>query len=151
MLNKDFVFNFKRQNTSIMKVFTKCCCCVDLRAGAIVIAIVDIAIGLASLVKPESGSYVGCLLLIGAGISLLIGAIKENQIATIVSLVLQMIGVVAYVIIGILLIVGGSCYVEALVFFGILFLIAASLQIYFWLCIFSFLKGLESVEVVSYA
>ena len=133
-----------------MKVFTKCCCCVDLRAGAIVIAIVDIAIGLASLVKPESGSYVGCLLLIGAGISLLIGAIKENQIATIVSLVLQMIGVVAYVIIGILLIVSGSCY-GPLVGLGVFFLIAASLQIYFWLCIFSFLKGLESVEVVSYA
>lgn len=132
-------------------VFTKCCCCVDLRVGAIVIAILDIIAGLAGFGRGATwDNIIGCLALLAAGVCLLYGGIKYHQITTTVYLVFQMIGIVMYGIMVILMLVQGAASGNAQVL-GVmvaLFLVAC-LQIYFWLCVFSFLKGLKSGEIVS--
>ena len=89
-------------------VFTKCCCCVDLRSGAIVIAIFEILLGLTHFRNIEDNiwaSVIGAIVDSTAGACLLFGAIKYNQTTTIVYLVFFMIGIILYVIFAIMLLV----------------------------------------------
>ena len=60
----------------------KCCCCVDLRTGAIVMAILEIIGGLGMFGNPGGWpNYLNAVITIGAGACLLFGAIKCHQTA----------------------------------------------------------------------
>ena len=144
----------------------KCCCCVDLRTGAILMAIVEIIGGLGMFGKSQLGWHdvLNNVFAIGAGVCLLFGAIKYHQAATLVYLVLQMIAIVLLVVAMLMMIIwatataaavsgnhgvqgneGGVAMViaTAVMIYGIV----ASLHIYFWLCVFSFYKGLKTGEI----
>ena len=153
----------------------KCCCCVDLRTGAILMAIVEIIGGLGMFGKSQLGWHdvLNNVFAIGAGVCLLFGAIKYHQMATLVYLVLQMIEIV---LIGVAMLVGiiagtavtvavsdhpdlqGNQDVQGAVQVGgaivvvltmIPFGIIALFYIYFWVCAFSFYKGLKTGEIAS--
>ena len=103
-----------------MCAFTKCCCCIELRIGAIIIAILDIVIGIPYFavaiwgsVAPitndvySTGNSIGSVFIaisvfnyltgvvaLGTGLCLLFGSIFNNKIATLVYLVFKLIGIV---------------------------------------------------------
>ena len=103
-----------------MCAFTKCCCCIELRTGAITIAILDLMIGIPYFaiaiwgtiapIAPDlytSGTPIGSVFItiavfnylysvvaLGMGLCLLFGSIFYNKIATLVYLVFKMIGIV---------------------------------------------------------
>ena len=144
---------------------SKCCCCVDLRTGAIVMAILEIIGGFGLIGKStEWPDILNVVVAIGAGVCLLFGAIKYHQLATRVYLVLQMIAIVLLGVAMLMAIIlataaaaavsgnhgvqgneGGVAMViaTAVMIYGIV----ASLHIYFWLCVFSFYKGLTTGEI----
>ena len=103
-----------------MCAFTKCCCCIELRIGAIIIAILELVIGIPYFavaiwgsVAPitndvySTGNFIGSVFIaisvfnyltgvvaLGTGLCLLFGSIFYNKIATLVYLVFKMIGIV---------------------------------------------------------
>lgn len=105
-----------------MCAFTKCCCCVELRIGAIIIAILDLLIGIpyfAVAIWASVGithvttdvytsdtpiysvfiaitvfNYLTSVVALGMGLCLLLGSIFHNKIAILVYLVVKMIGIV---------------------------------------------------------
>ena len=145
----------------------KCCCCVDLRTGAIVMAILEIIGGLGMFAGDEV-AIGGAVVTVGAGLCLLFGAIKYHKLATLVYLVLQMIAIVLSGVAMIMVIVAatavtatvsGSSHVHSNevgaaggVLLGVMasfYGIFASLNIYFWVCVFSFYKGLKTGKIAS--
>ena len=100
-----------------MKAFDYCCCCINLRAGSIIIAIIQILSGFAIFLQvdfefrrrdeTEGGTnsggrdtliwlYFGSLIItcgtsVIAGICLLIGAISHNAILTLLNLIITSI------------------------------------------------------------
>ena len=152
----------------------KCCCCVDLRTGAIVMAILQLIGGAGMFgMGAEWQNILSALVGVGAGVCLLFGAIKYHQMATLVYLVLQMVEIV---LIGVAMLVGiiagtavtvavsdhpdlqGNQDVQGAVQVGgaivvvltmIPFGIIALFYIYFWVCAFSFYKGLKTGEIAS--
>ena len=152
----------------------KFCCCVDLRVGAIVIAILEIIITgggysyFGALFELYSASVCAGVLSLIAGLCLLIGSIKYNKIGSIVYLVLKMIHIVGTMVVTILL---------ALIFFGalkpmiigieindsidgvgfalvstiyfLIYLLCTPINIYLWGCVFSFYKGMINEEIIS--
>ena len=142
----------------------KCCCCVDLRTGAIVMAILEIIGGLGLFGKGVSAGLwpdiLNGVVVTGAGACLLFGAIKYHQLATRVYLVLQMIAIVLLGVAMLMAIIWATAAASAVserhglqgneggvatavMIYGIF----ASLHIYFWLCVFSFYKGLKTGEI----
>ena len=140
----------------------KCCCCVDLRTGAILMAIVEIIGGLGMFGKSQLGWHdvLNNVFAIGAGVCLLFGAIKYHQLGTRVYLVLQMIAIVLLGVAMLMAIIWATAAASAVserhglqgneggvatavMIYGIF----ASLHIYFWLCVFSFYKGLKTGEI----
>ena len=132
-------------------VLTKCCFCIDLRVGAIIIALLEMvaAIGCIIVSSPFPW-YVIMFEVCGliAGGCLLVGAISYHKIATTINLVLTTMSMVFYVIAGIVLFVvttGSHDPIgRSFNYVGALFIILALINIYFWLCVFSFLRGLKS-------
>ena len=138
----------------------KCCCCVDLRTGAIVMAILQL-IGGAGMCG--MGAYLNILsdilvypsigIFVGAGVCLLFGAIKYHQLATQVYLVFQMIAIVLagvgiiYAIVVFAALSGAA--VALIVIPVIIYVIFASVHIYFWVCVFSFYKGMKTGTIKS--
>ena len=140
----------------------KCCCCVDLRTGAIWMAILEIIGGLGMFGKSQLGwpDVLNAVVAIGAGACLLFGAIKYHQLATRVYLVLQMIAIVLVVVAMLMAIIWATAAAAAVSERhglqgnegGVAMVIAtagifASLHIYFWLCVFSFYKGMKTGEI----
>ena len=131
----------------------KCCFCVDLRIGAIVIAILEIVGGICAFVtrygKLEA-NYVAGVASIIAGLCLLFGSIKYHETTTLVYLVLHMLSIVVYaismfVVIGL---VSGTALAKLVLppTVGIFFT-QMLIYIYFWSCVFSFYRGLKSGDV----
>ena len=141
-------------------VFNKCCCCLDLRVGSIVIAVLQILQGLGSF-SEGTASIVSGIACIAAGALLLYGAIKYHQTAVLVYLIIGMIGIVLVVIKAIMSFIAigtipATCRSTAcsnaqstLTIYGIAFLVGAALDVYFWLCVYSFHKGLKSGDITS--
>ena len=132
----------------------KCCCCVDLRTGAIVMAILEIIGGFGLIGKStEWPDILNVVVAIGAGVCLLFGAIKYHQLATLVYLVLQMIAIVLIVVAIIVAIVAfaalSGAAVTLIVIPLIIYGIFVSVHIYFWVCVFSFYKGLKTGTIKS--
>ena len=138
----------------------KCCCCVDLRVGAITFAILEVAIAITAFYFVKGANYPGMMIasaLVGlaAGLCLLFGSIQYNATATAVYLVLQMISIVFFGIQIILSVVTSGMLNRRkqpifgnAIFVGFLVL-AFTLSIYFWVCIFSLYRGLRRGEISS--
>ena len=143
-----------------MCVLKNCCCCVDLRFGAIVIAILGVVDGIGAFFTINGAvGYDGlttiqyifmCLggaVKIIAGLCLLFGSIKYHQSTTLAYLVLQMLSI-KIVVIGCAMGLIGSAYpLDALYVYSTKII----LNIYFWSCIYSFYKGLENGDIRSAA
>ena len=94
-----------------MCVLTKCCCCVDLRTGAMVMAILQVLGGLGSFAGQASGGpgmLANGVLALVAGLCLLYGAIKYEPTATLVYLVFQMLSIITVTIVAMLLVLVGT-------------------------------------------
>ena len=110
---------------------------------------------------------------IGAGVCLLVGAIQYHQTATLVYLVLDMIAIVLVGVAMAVIIIGGATVTASasghpdlqdnqgaqdvvqafsatfIAIFAIVYGLIALFYIYFWVCVFSFYKGLKSGEITS--
>ena len=78
----------------------KCCCCVNLRTGAIVIAILGI-LGSFGQLHDKDHIYIGIIsVVVGvlANLFLLHGAIKYNKTTTLVYLILEAIFIIWYIV-----------------------------------------------------
>ena len=149
-----------------MSVLKYCCCCVDLRIGAIVIAILGVVEGIGDFLNayglihfyhidtngqfgpmPDIVMMVAGAIRIIAGLCLLFGSIKHHQSTTLAYLVLHMLSI-KIVVIGCAMGLIGSTYpLDALYVYSTKII----LNIYFWSCIYSFYKGLESGDIRSAA
>ena len=188
----NFYFNrfiFIGSNTFIKyypMVFNTCCCCLDLRAGAFVIATWEIIYGIVMFGLSTLGDAVSVSILIIAieyviaGACLLYGATKYHQKATVANLVWSIIGIVKEFITAIVLFASSDMIylspgtqtkmisdiqnhngthneseessgviTSTANTVGVVFLVGAFVHIYFWLCVYSFLKGLKSGSISS--
>ena len=137
----------------------KCCCCIDLRTGAIVLAVLGIINSICLLSSGGFGWQDFVLLVLGLSTygCLLFGAIKNNINATLISVIMELIYTVWMVIVLILLIALGTATtvaagkqtsdagaVAATLAVPIsVCVFSVGLQIYFWICIYSFYQALK--------
>lgn len=157
-----------------MYVVRKFCCGVDMRIGGILMAILEILIsgGGYSFLGLEYSSYpstwmylvisITCIVVavisFVAGLCLLIGSIGYNKIASRVYLVLKMIQIVVTMVATILpaLILAGTLkphredWVTGLIsiIYLTIYLLCTPINIYFWVSVFSFYKGLVNKEII---
>ena len=143
----------------------KCCCCIDLRAGCIIIAILGIIASsgwFAYNSKDDNGSYYvvvsGSVLGLIGNICLLFGAIMTNKIAVAVYLALELIHLVLSFVFSILLFVAAglgagsststvsNAASSTFLVAGIMALIILLISIYLWLCVFSFFLKIKREE-----
>ena len=84
----------------------KCCCCVDLRTGAMIIAVIGVVGAFINLGAGQGWDNI-CFLIsqLAASGCLLYGAIKREKVPTIIYLIFDMISIILIAIIIILLIV----------------------------------------------
>ena len=136
-------------------VLDKCCCCLDLRIGAILIAIFQIISSLVTCVSLVTwNTVVIAILCVASGKCLLFGVIRPHQTATMVSLVLSMAGVLFYVVAVIMSIIvitsidpqNPNFYEIASkdIAYGVSMISFAILNSYFCFCIYSFLGELKA-------
>ena len=137
-------------------VFKKCCCCLDLRIGCLIIGVLQILGGLGNFKPPlEWYTIITAIVNIVAGACLLFGAIKYNPIGTLINLITTAIAVIFVFIVAIMAFVVagalGSHSDEFLVYIiaGAVYLVAVAIEIYLWLCIFSFYKELKSGAIIA--
>ena len=139
--------------TDRMMAFSRCCCYFDLRSGAIIIAVLDIVGGTCAI---AAGTYWHSCVLAAvsfvSGAFLLMGAIRYDRIATLLSLISLMITIVFYAITAILLCVhcsdvdknGDPDCEKEFITAGVFFFAGGFVNIYFWLCVFTFYEGIRS-------
>lgn len=136
-------------------MLSKCCCCVELRTGAIVIAVLQILGALGNLSNGLSWeTLIYAVIGVACGACLLFGAIKNNAVGTLINLILTAIGIVWTIIIAAIFFYGSavayhSDQATAWAIAGVVSLICAGLNIYFWICVFSFHKEIKSGRISS--
>ena len=152
-------------------MLSKCCCCVPLRTGSIILGIIGILSGAGFLLKGYTDWYYiidGLLQIVAYGV-LLFGAIKNNKTAVLVHLVASAINIVLSIVLGIVAIVridtlapelANHCQsiLEELRQMGLdceqfkavvisttaaTFIGSGLISVYFWICIYSFYKELK--------
>ena len=152
-------------------MLSKCCCCVPLRTGSIILAILGLLGGIGTFATSKGfwGSYIlGVVYLVAYG-ALLFGAIKNNDKAVLINLVFTGIIMVLTVILGIIVIASIGIFAPGLEnncaaiaswlrqnqitcdqFKGTtigraagIFFVSALINGYFWLCNYSFYKELK--------
>ena len=140
----------------------KCCFCVDLRNGAIVIGTLHMVAALGQLVTTAIAwiNIVDVILGLIAGAVLLYGAIKYNTVAIIIHLVLALIEIVFLLATAIMIFVGVAAWLNlnggelhwlltlSLVIGGLISLWAI-IEIYFLVCVCSFYQQLKSGMITS--
>lgn len=133
----------------------KCCFCVDLRNGAIVIATLHMVTGMGHFVTILINWLGIADIILGliAGAVLLYGAIKYNTVAIIIHLVLALLEIVfllATAITSFVIYDVGQDLVStlSLVSGGLIFLWAI-IEIYFLVCVYSFYQQLKSGMITS--
>ena len=146
----------------------KCCCCVPLRSGSIVLSVLGLMGGVGMMLRGFSdwSNVVSGILHILAYATLMYGCLKNHPTAVLVYLVLDALSIIVTIVIAILCIAAvpfmfpdladtcvqlkyttEECDVfkeyapgfAASIFVGI-----AILNTYFWVCVFSFYKELKS-------
>ena len=154
------------KTTVIKTTVKKCCFCLDLRIGCMVIAIITIIEGLCTLIRVPFTWYMTLVAITStlSGALLLFGTIKNNITATTSYLVMEVFGIVAYMLATAFIFIESqttsNSYHElgltkkaketrvAGDLIGILFVFMVLLQIYFWICAFRFVKELRSSQLV---
>lgn len=145
----------------------KCCCCVELRTGAIIIAILGL---IGSFGSFNRGVVIGIIFFVYGLISnlcLLHGAIKYNRTTTLVFLIMDAILIVLLLVNWILIIVEMDsddvkpclnkksllfpeteikCGVVVGVLIGLIWTITMALSIYFWACVYGFFVDLKQQQ-----
>ena len=144
----------------------------DLRIGAIVIAILGVVEGIGAFLNAYGyglihldqidtngfitiQNIVMCVaggIRIIAGLCLLFGSIKYHETSTLVYLVLHMLSIVLYAISMFVLvgIVAGTALAKILIPHTVgIFCTQIIIYIYFWICVYSFYRGLKSGDVRS--
>lgn len=136
-------------------ILEKCCFCVDLRNGAIVIATLHMVVGMGHFVTMFI-NYLGIAdIILGliAGAVLLYGAIKYNTLAIIIHLVLALLEIVfllATAITSFVFYDVGEDLLQTLALVsGSLIFLWAIIEIYFLVCVCSFYKQLKSGKITS--
>ena len=155
------------------KMLSKCCCCIPLRVGSIILAVLGIIGGLLNIGYYSNWGYVvfGIFYFIANG-CLLYGAIKNNHAWVLVYLVFSGISIVLEILFGILVLASVEYLVPmfanncALIndelrdqklsiedcdtlksatewTLAAVFMIGALFNIYFWICNLSFYKELK--------
>ena len=140
----------------IQIVFRHFCCCLDLRDGAIAIAVLEMLIGLGSFGSFANGfNWIAISIFlpnVASGISLLYGAIKHNSTAVLVNLILSLVGVVFLIVMSLLTLIPGASMtlIEQrgdqiiMLVLGSIYLLITLIQIYFWICVYSYFRKLKS-------
>jgi len=152
-------------------MLSKCCCCIPLRTGSLILAILGIlgGIGMFAQSRGQWASIVqGIFYLLAYG-SLLFGALKYNEKAVLISLVLTALSIALGIVITIISIaniesivpqfanncasiidelhrIGLTCDQFKSTTIGITagtFIAASLLNVYFWICNYSFYKDLK--------
>lgn len=140
------------------KYYKKCCCCVDLRTGCIIIGALQIIGGLGGIstlfMYLDWLTIVTGIVNIASGACLLFGAIKYDKIITIINLICTAIAIVLGFLMAVLFFNGSTTgrYSDEAGFamIAIVAIIAeVAIEIYFWLCIFSFYIKLKSGAIVA--
>ena len=148
-------------------VLNKCCCCVPLRTGAIIIAALTAIGGFASFSQGVQWfSIIAAILGLVSGGFLMFGAIKNHKIGTLLFLIVEM----AQIVFGFAIVIyfitladlfvyqacqkSGGCdpqtrdMVTYAFYAGVgICAMVYALGIYFWLCVYSFYQSLK--EAVS--
>ena len=136
-------------------VLNKCCCCLSLRTGAILIAIFQIVIGLIPLIGLVTwNTVVIAILCVASGKCLLYGTFTNHLPTIMMSLFTSMIVVVFYVVAvinSIIVISGldtnGPNFAEIAakdIAFGIGMMVLSVVNTYFCICIYSFKNELKA-------
>jgi len=87
----------------------KCCCCVDIRTGAIVIAVLGIVGSFGNLAFSTYWMMIGEIIWrLVVSFCLLFGAIKVNEIAVLIYLILTILQIISEFAVGIFFLVAGS-------------------------------------------
>ena len=141
---------------------TKCCCCIDLRLGCMLIAIAGIItscgfFGATNTGKTyyvlATGNGIGIL----GSICLLFGAYKSHKIAVALYLVAEAVQIVLNIVYGVWLFASvptatssdpfsdgslsvGSLFGGMIIAAGVSVFLVVCVWVYFWLCAFSFFK-----------
>ena len=136
---------------------TKCCGCVPLRTGCLIIAILQIVFAFLWFVHDGlaySYSVPVCLIGLAQGVCLLIGVLLNNQILVLISGILALIRIVVTLIVTVLIMVAiglfassGAATTVATVAIALLFtfvIIELILDIYFLIVVWSFYKELQA-------
>ena len=155
-------------------MLSKCCCCIPLRTGSLIFAIMGIVSGIgtvalysAHIVEQWGAIIQGIFYLLGYG-SLLYGALKYNEKAVLLSLVITGLSIALGIIICIIafanietfnpllandcagLAVDGQMYVNcdevksvAIGLTAAAAIIGSLINVYFWICNYSFYKELK--------
>ena len=136
---------------------TKCCGCVPLRMGCLIIAIVQIVFSFLWFVHDGfsySYSVPVCLIGLAQGVCLLIGVLLNNQILVLISGILAIIRIVVSLIVAVLFMVAiglfaasGAATTVATVVIALFFtflIIEIILDIYFLIVVWSFYKELQA-------
>ena len=141
----------------------KCCCCVDLRTGAMIIAVLEIIGGFALLGKSPIAwdTIVTCITFVISGACLLFGAIKYNWTATLVNMVFSAVGITLWIIVAVMFFVAAgvgsgqvssqqkNAYWTASIITGVILIAVVFVKIYFWVCVYSFYRNLKSGNISS--
>ena len=129
----------------------KFCCCIELRIGCIIWAIVDLISNFCLFstvnISPDiyvitSGNVIGTI----SCCCLLYGAVKNNWIAVLVYLVLDMLKIVFYLICAVYMLDSAGAAgapADFLISVGVVITISVLIFLYFWSCVFSFFKKLQ--------
>ena len=139
----------------------KCCCCIDLQTGCIVLAIIGFIInfGLFGLADTHCGgggcSYAFYVVALGnvtgiiGCVCLLFGAIKKISIAVEVYLGVEIIRIILYFANVIMILKRyveypdmSDTYKNTVLASGICVLLVMLTSLYFWICVFSFFQKL---------
>ena len=136
---------------------TKCCGCIPLRMGCLIIAILQIVLSFLWFVHDGVAykySVPVCLIGLAEGVCLLIGVLLNNQILVLISGILALIRIVVTLIVTVLIMVAiglfassGAATTVATVAIALLFtfvIIELILDIYFLTVVWSFYKELQA-------
>ena len=149
--------------THVMKHL--CCFCLDLRIGCIIIGSLNVLGGLSTLIILFYRSISWNISLAaastsGSGLLLMLGAITNNKIATVVSLLSSTISFFSYFYTSIFILVKTQELADSKArtghedeandirvrgdLIGITYLIVTLVQLYYWICIFRYLKQIRN-------
>ena len=132
---------------------SKCCCCIDLRNGVIVIAVLHIlgALGVLGYIT-FWGTIIELIVGLLAGTTLLYGAIKYNTTAIIIHIVLAVIEIINFLAVASLLLILAYGFGEPSLAYHIIFLgspvVIGGILIYFIVCVYKFYKETKSGTII---